>query len=125
MRAWQIRGEYGIDKLQCVELAEPSAGAGQVVVEMRCASLNYRDLVTVRGVPGATAPAALVPCSDGAGVVRSVGDGVRGLAIGDRVAPLFFQSWIDGPVNAQARSLALGGSLDGVLCDASRCPPMA
>jgi len=117
MRAWQIRGEYGIDRLRRVELAEPSAGADQVVVQMHAASLNYRDLVTVRGVPGATAPAALVPCSDGAGVVCAVGDGVRGLAVGDRVAPLFFQSWVEGPVSAQARSLALGGSLDGVLCD--------
>jgi NADPH:quinone reductase-like Zn-dependent oxidoreductase len=115
MRAWQIRGEYGIDKLKSVNVPEPAAGAGQVVVSMRAASLNYRDLVTVRGVPGANAPASLVPCSDGAGVVLAVGAGVHGLAIGDRVAPLFFQSWIDGPPTAQARALALGGSLDGVL----------
>jgi NADPH:quinone reductase-like Zn-dependent oxidoreductase len=117
VRAWQIRGEYGIDNLQRVELAEPEPAAGQVVVSMRAASLNYRDLVTVRGVPGATAPKSLVPCSDGAGVVQSVGPGVRDLAVGDRVAPLFFQSWLDGPVTAEARSLALGGSLDGVLQD--------
>ena len=115
MKAWQIRGEYGIDKLQRVDLPEPRAAAGQVVVAMQAASLNFRDLVTVRGAPGATAPKALVPCSDGAGVIQSVGSGVRGLAVGDRVAPLFFQSWDDGPVTAEARSLALGGSLDGVL----------
>jgi NADPH:quinone reductase-like Zn-dependent oxidoreductase len=115
MKAWQIKGEYGIDKLKLSELPEPQAGAEQVVVAMRAASLNYRDLVTVRGVPGATAPKSLVPCSDGAGVIESLGSGVQGLAVGDRVAPLFFQSWIDGPVTAQARSLALGGSQDGVL----------
>ena len=115
MKAWQIKGEYGIDKLKQSELPEPQAGAGQVVVAMRAASLNYRDLVTVRGVPGATAPKSLVPCSDGAGVIESVGLGVQGLAVGDRVAPLFFQSWNDGPVTAEARSLALGGSQDGVL----------
>ncbi len=115
MKAWQIRGEYGIDKLQCVELPEPTAGDGQVVVSMRSASLNFRDLATVRGLPGAKAPAALVPFSDGAGVVQAIGKGVSGLAIGDRVSPTFFQSWLDGPVTAEARSLALGGSLDGVL----------
>ncbi len=115
MKAWQIRGEYGIDKLQCVELPEPTAGDGQVVVSMRSASLNFRDLATVRGLPGAKAPAALVPFSDGAGVVQAIGKGVSGLAMGDRVAPTFFQSWVDGPVTAEARSLALGGSLDGVL----------
>ena len=117
MKTWQIRGEYGIDKLQCVEASEPIAGAGEVVVSMRAASLNFRDLVTVRGFPGAKAPPALVPCSDGAGVVQSVGAGVRGLSVGDRVAPTFFQSWIDGPVSAEARSLALGGTLDGVLTE--------
>ena len=56
MKAWQIKGEYGIDKLTMGELPEPRADAGQVVVAMRAASLNFRDLVTVRGVPGATAP---------------------------------------------------------------------
>ncbi len=115
MKAWQIRGEYGIDRLQCVDLPEPTARDGQIVVAMRAASLNYRDLVTVRGMPGAKPPPALVPFSDGAGVVHAVGNGVRGLAVGDRVAPTFFQSWIDGPVTAEARALALGGTLDGVL----------
>ena len=98
MKAWQIRGEYGIDKLQRVELPEPTAGDGQVVVSMRAASLNFRDLATIRGFPGAKAPAALVPFSDGAGIVQALGKGVSGLAVGDRVAPTFFQSWLDGPV---------------------------
>ena len=57
MKAWQIRGEYGIDKLQCVDLPEPTAGDGQVVVSMRAASLNFRDLATVRGFPGAQSAA--------------------------------------------------------------------
>lgn len=115
MKAWQIRGEYGIDRLACVDLPAPSPGQGQVVVAMRAASLNYRDLVTVRGIAGAKAPPALIPFSDGAGVVDAVGPGVRGIAVGDRVAPTFFQSWVDGPVTAEARAQALGGSLDGVL----------
>ena len=117
MKAWQIRGEYGIDRLQCVDVPEPVAREGQVVVAMRAASVNYRDLVTVRGMPGAAAPPSLVPFSDGAGVVADVGKGVRGFAVGDRVAPTFFQSWPDGPVTAEARSLALGGTLDGVLAE--------
>ena len=115
MLAWQIRGKYGIDELQCVDVPEPIAGPGQVVVELRAASLNYRDLVTIEGRPGMQAPAALVPFSDGAGEIAAVGEGVTRVRPGDRVAPTFFQSWIDGPVTAEARSLALGGTLDGVL----------
>ena len=115
MKAWQIRGEFGIENLRCVDVPEPKAADGQVVVAMRAASLNYRDLATVRGIPGAKAPAALVPCSDGAGVVSAVGTGVRDVRVGDRVAPTFFQSWVDGAVSAEARSLALGGTLNGVL----------
>jgi NADPH:quinone reductase-like Zn-dependent oxidoreductase len=115
MKAWQIRGEYGIDNLKLVDVPEPKPGAGEVVVALRSASLNFRDLATIRGFPGAKAPDALVPCSDGAGVIDSVGSGVTGLSVGDRVAPTFFQSWIDGPPSAEKRSLALGGSLNGVL----------
>ena len=115
MKAWQIRGEYGIEKLKRVDLPEPKAGAGEIVVGMHAASLNFRDLATIRGFPGAKAPDALVPCSDGAGVITSVGSGVSGLAVGDRVAPTFFQSWFDGPPSAEKRAIALGGSADGVL----------
>jgi NADPH:quinone reductase-like Zn-dependent oxidoreductase len=115
MRAWQIKGEYGIDNLKQVELPEPVAGNGEIVVALRAASLNFRDLATVRGLPGAKAPAALIPFSDSAGVVSAVGPGVQGVKVGDRVAPTFFQSWVDGPVSAEARSRALGGSVDGVL----------
>jgi NADPH:quinone reductase-like Zn-dependent oxidoreductase len=86
-----------------------------VVVELRAASLNYRDLATIQGFPGMQAPPALVPFSDGAGVIAAVGEGVTRVRPGDRVAPTFFQRWIDGPVSAEARSLALGGTLDGVL----------
>ena len=115
MRAWQIRGEFGVDRLQCVELPEPIPGAGEVVVEMRAASANYRDLLTVEGMPGMQAPSALVPFSDGAGVVTAVGAEVSSVHVGDRVASTFYQSWIDGPFTAEKRSLALGGTLNGVL----------
>ena len=42
MKAWQIRGEYGIDKLQCVELPEPAADKEKVVVSMRAARRRAR-----------------------------------------------------------------------------------
>ena len=47
MRAWQIRCEYGIDKRQRVELPEPTAGDGQVVVSMKAAhcTQRFRNLI--------------------------------------------------------------------------------
>ena len=112
MRVWEVQGSFGIDNLRLVEKPEPKAGPGQIVVAMKAASLNYRDLlhVTMGG-----APLPLIPFSDGAGVVEQVGAGVSRVKVGDRVCPTFFQSWIDGPVTAEARNLALGGSVPGVL----------
>jgi NADPH:quinone reductase-like Zn-dependent oxidoreductase len=121
MKAWQIRGAYGIDNLKLVDVPEPKAGAGEVVVALRAASLNYRDLATIRGLPGAKAPAALVPCSDGAGVIEAVGSRVTGLEIGQRVAPTFFRVGSTGRrARKNVRSRSAGRST-GCCSSASRC----
>lgn len=83
---------------------------------MRAASLNYRDLATIRG-QAMRYPLPLIPFSDGAGEIVSVGEGVSRVKPGDRVCPMFFQSWLAGPVSAGQRSRALGGTLPGVLQD--------
>jgi len=84
------------------------------VVAMKAASLNYRDLLTVLGVAGQF-PLPLIPFSDGAGEVVDVGAGVARVQPGDKVCPLFFQSWLTGPVTAESRARPLGGPLPGVL----------
>jgi NADPH:quinone reductase-like Zn-dependent oxidoreductase len=112
MRVWEVQNAFGIDNLKLVEKAEPKPGPGQIVVAMKAASLNYRDLLTVK-MGGAPLP--LIPFSDGAGVVEAVGSGVTRVKVGDKVCPTFFQSWTEGPVTAEARNLALGGSVPGVL----------
>lgn len=113
MRVWELENAFGIENLRLVEKPRPAPGRGQIVVGMKAASLNYRDLITIKGMGGAPLP--LIPFSDGAGVVEAVGDGVGRVKVGDRVCPLFFQSWMDGPVTAESRNLALGGSAPGVL----------
>ena len=114
MRVWEIEGSYGLDRLRLANRPDPVPGPGQIVVAMRSASLNYRDLVTVKGMAGGF-PLPMIPFSDGAGEVVAMGSGVSRVKVGDRVAPSFFQSWIDGPVSAISRARALGGSADGVL----------
>jgi NADPH:quinone reductase-like Zn-dependent oxidoreductase len=79
---------------------------------MHATSLNYRDLITVQN---GAAKSGLVPNSCGAGTVIAVGEGVTRFATGDRVVPIFFQKWLNGPPTAPALSSALGGPIDGCL----------
>jgi NADPH:quinone reductase-like Zn-dependent oxidoreductase len=81
---------------------------------MRAASVNYRDLLTVEG-KGGSYRLPLIPFSDGAGEIAAIGEGVTRVAVGDRVCPMFFQSWLDGRPSASSRRLALGGTCPGVL----------
>jgi NADPH:quinone reductase-like Zn-dependent oxidoreductase len=114
MKVWEIQNAYGIDNLNVADKPEPKPGPGEIVVAMKAASLNYRDLLTVIGFGGGF-PLPLIPFSDGAGTVAAVGPGVTRVAVGDRVCPLFFQSWLSGPVTAESRFRPLGGPLSGVL----------
>lgn len=114
MRAMEIKGGFGIDNVRLAERAVPKAGPGQVVIRMKAASLNYRDLITVSGMYGPGQKLPLVPLSDGSGEVVEVGAGVTRLKLGDRVAPGFFQGWISGgPEPERLGVTALGGALDG------------
>jgi NADPH:quinone reductase-like Zn-dependent oxidoreductase len=116
MKVWQVEGAYGIDNINEADAPDPKPGPGEIVVAMKAASPNYRDLLSVQGV-GSRGPKdlPLIPFSDGAGVVEAVGDGVTRVAVGDRVCPLFFQSWTDGPVALEKLMRPLGGPLPGVL----------
>ncbi|WOH52074.1 NAD(P)-dependent alcohol dehydrogenase [Bradyrhizobium sp. sBnM-33] len=117
MKCYELQGPSGIDGLALVDKPVPTPGDGQVLVRLRAATLNYRDLITVKGGYGSRQKFPLVPVSDGAGVVERVGPGVREFAPGDRVIGSFFEGWIGGePSEAKMRS-ALGGAVDGVLAE--------
>jgi NADPH:quinone reductase-like Zn-dependent oxidoreductase len=107
--------EFGIDHLALVEQEEPVPGAGQVLVKLTGASLNFRDLMVVRGQYNPRMKLPMVPLSDAAGVVAAVGDGVDRFAPGDHVAGIFMQGWMDGRVDRKKTATALGGAIPGVL----------
>lgn len=117
MRAIQIEGSFGLEHLNLAEREEPRPGPAQVAVRMRAASLNYRDLLMVRGHYNPKQPLPLIPCSDGVGEVVEVGDGVERVTQGDRVCPIFVQEWLSGTPSSRALRSTLGGPLDGTLCD--------
>ncbi len=113
MRTLELDGGFGLENLKLAERPAPTPGPGEVLVRMRAASLNYRDLLMVQGAYGAGARLPLVPFSDGCGTVEAVGHGVGAFAPGDRVATLFFQNWISGPPTLKGLSSALGSPIDG------------
>lgn len=117
MKAFVVKaGSTSLDGLAPVELPTPSAGPGEILVAMRAASLNFRDLAIVNGrYFGGALPKDLVALSDGAGEVAAVGAGVTRFKVGDRVAGTFFRGYVDGPPVAVGP--ALGSPVDGVLAE--------
>ncbi|WP_437683751.1 zinc-dependent alcohol dehydrogenase family protein [Sorangium sp. So ce131] len=117
MKAFAIQGSFGFDALRPIELPDPKPGPGQVVVKMKAASLNFRDVLVTKGLYNPKLKLPLVPLSDGAGEVVDVGQGVTRVKPGDRVCPIFHQRWIDGAVSLAKVRGALGGDLPGVLSE--------
>jgi NADPH:quinone reductase-like Zn-dependent oxidoreductase len=115
MRVWELSGQFGMENLHLVDRPMPAPGPGQVLVRLRAASLNFRDLLMIRGKYNPRQPLPLVPCSDGAGEVVELGPGVERVKVGNRVAGIFAQRWLAGrPDHVMLRS-TLGGPLDGTL----------
>ncbi|MBM3510741.1 MAG: NAD(P)-dependent alcohol dehydrogenase [Alphaproteobacteria bacterium] len=118
MKAYLIPKPTGIDALTLVERPTPRPGPRQVRVRIKACSLNYRDLMVVRGAYArGPLPENIVPLSDGAGTVVEVGPGVTRVKVGDRVAGCFFQRWYGGSFEPTTNASALGGSIDGVLAE--------
>ena len=115
MKVYEVR-QFGIENLVVAEHAEPRPRANEVVVKFHAASLNYRDLMFVRGTYNPKARLPAVPFSDGSGEVVAVGADARKWKVGDRVCTIFTQAWLEGSLSIEKRRTTLGaGDLDGVL----------
>jgi NADPH2:quinone reductase len=89
MWAVQIDVQGGPEVMQWRELPDPTPGAGEVVVDLAAAGLNFIDTYQRSGLYEVPLPYTLG--LEGSGVVSAVGDGASSLAVGDRVA------WATGP----------------------------
>lgn len=111
MRCYKLTGQQS-PTIKQVEMADPKANYGEVLVDIRAVSLNYRDIL----VAGSSADT--IPLSDGAGVVSALGAGVRDIQIGDRVAIGFMPGWTEGEFSASKQATSLGGpEVGGVLAE--------
>jgi NADPH:quinone reductase len=88
MHAWLCENPTGVDALNWKELPTPQPQAGEVLIEIKAASLNFPDLLIVQNKYQMKPPLPFVPGSEYAGVVQAVGEGVRHLQVGQSVACL-------------------------------------
>jgi NADPH:quinone reductase-like Zn-dependent oxidoreductase len=113
----EVQERFGLENLRIVERPAPAPGPGQVRLRVRACSLNYRDLLMVRGQYDPRLPLPLVPLSDGVGEVVECGPRVARVAPGQRVAATFSPTWIAGEPDADAVRLTRGGAVPGMLAE--------
>ncbi len=88
MHAWLCENPVGVDALTWKELPTPSPKEGEVLIEIKAASLNFPDLLIVQNKYQMKPALPFVPGSEYAGVVQAVGPGVSHLRAGQHVACL-------------------------------------
>jgi NADPH:quinone reductase-like Zn-dependent oxidoreductase len=109
--------QFGVDHLKRVELPKLQTAPGMVLIKIHAVSLNYRDLMMVKGFYNPKMALPRIPCSDGAGEVAAIGEGVNRVRVGDRVCGIFMQRWLEGRLTAEKSKAALGGDVDGMLAE--------
>ena len=120
MNAIQLTETGPPEVLTVTSVPDPIAGPGEVVVELRAAALNRRDVFLRKGV--APSPLPVIPGSDGAGVIRTLGTGVSGVAEGDEVVIFPSLGWGGGEAAPQPGFRILGGPDDGTYAELIRIP---
>ena len=108
MHAWLCENPVGVDAVTWKEMPTPAPGAGEVLIEIKAASLNFPDILIVQNKYQVKPPLPFVPGSEYAGVVQAVGAGVTHLKVGQPVACLS----------------GTGGFATHTLAPAERCMPL-
>jgi NADPH2:quinone reductase len=105
MKAVVMKGVGGADMIDMVDRPEPIPAAGEVVVDVTAAGVNFMDIGVRRGLAWGDMPDPKVLGVEGAGRVSAIGEGVQGFRIGDRVA------WVYAPGSYAERVLVPADSL--------------
>jgi NADPH2:quinone reductase len=88
MKAWICSEPTGVEGLVWQDMPTPAPQPGEVRVAVRAASLNFPDQLVVQGRYQVRPPTPFVPGAEFSGVVEAVGDGARGIEVGQRVASI-------------------------------------
>jgi zinc-binding alcohol dehydrogenase/oxidoreductase len=113
MKAVRIHEDGGPDVLRYEDVPDPEAGAGEVLIRLRAASLNHLDIWVRKGLPSVPKPRTLG--ADGAGIVEALGAGVDGFTVGDRVV-------INPGLEHGAVVTVVGEHTDGTHCELISLP---
>lgn len=114
MKVMELRVGLGINNLQMTEQPLPSPNRKEVLVKIEAASLNYVDLLVVKGLLDPNIPLPYIPVCDGAGVVESVGEDVTAFKPGDKVTTVFIPNWVNGKPTPKTVDFATRMGLGGV-----------
>src|ERR1700730_15152172 len=117
MRAYRIDRFGSVDGVVLDSRDDPRPGTREILLRVRATSLNYRDLMVLKGGGRGPTKIGVVPLSDGAGEVAAIGEGVTRVKIGDRIAGCFHQRWFGGPIKPDYLIDRLGANLDGMLAE--------
>lgn len=117
MRAYRFDQLTSLDDLTLHDEPMPQPQRGEVLIRIHSVSLNYRDLSLVLGNYVGPFKPGLIPCSDAAGEVAAVGEGVTAFKTGDRVISAFHPRWFGGRPPGSAGRETYGSGSDGWLAE--------
>jgi NADPH:quinone reductase-like Zn-dependent oxidoreductase len=117
VEAYRIERFGSVDGIVLRSSEDPRPGLREILMRVRASSLNYRDLMVLKGGGRGPTKLGVVPLSDGAGEVAAIGDGVTRVRVGDRIAGCFHPRWFGGPIKPDYLTDRLGANLDGMLAE--------
>jgi NADPH:quinone reductase-like Zn-dependent oxidoreductase len=117
MEACRIDRFGTVDGIVLRSSPDPRPGPKEVLMRVHASSLNYRDLMVLKGGGRGPTKVGVIPLSDGAGEVAAIGEGVTRVKLRDRIAGCFHPRWFGGPISPDYLTDRLGANLDGMLAE--------
>jgi NADPH:quinone reductase-like Zn-dependent oxidoreductase len=117
MRVVCLRGGFGLDRLVLEERPAPTPKRHEVLLRVRAAALNFRDISLARGTYDPNLALPRILASDAVGDVVERGDAATRFELGERVCPIIAPGWYEGSPTRHTTRAMLGGSVDGTLSE--------